>query len=170
MKTLLVKVLPHILASVICLVVFTATPIILYCALVVIGIILYGDMGGPLNFIIVPVFSVVLAIITTFAVLLPITATLQWFSSRLKFSRWIPLFGIFPASFIIFAVVAFTVFKPENVSSTLIFLLIWCFVGSVCFALYWIPLNLAETILHWLLQVASRISASGNHVAKPKAV
>lgn len=170
MKSLLVKVLPHILASIICLVIFTATPIVLYGLLVVIGIIFYGDMGGPLNFIIVPVFSVALAIVTTFVILLPITATLQWLSSRLKFSRWIPLLAIFPASFIVFVVIAFTVFKPEDMSSTLAFLLIWCFIGSVCFALYWIPLNLAENILQRLSQVASRFSAVDDHVSKPKAV
>jgi hypothetical protein len=170
MKTLLVKVLPHILASVICLVIFTATPIILYGALVVIGIIFYGDMGGLLNFILIPMFSVVLAIITTFVILLPIAATLQWLSPRLKLSRWIPLFGIFPASFIIFVAVAFIAFKPENTSGALIFLLIWCLVGSACFALYWIPLNFAETILCRLSQIASRFSASNDHVSKPKAV
>jgi hypothetical protein len=129
MKTLLFKVLPHVLASVICLVVFTGAPILLYGVLVVVGIFLSGDPGGPLNFIIIPVFSVLLAVVTTFILLLPITATLQWLSRRLKFSRWIPLFGIFPASFLVFITVAFTASKPQNVGGTIIFLLIWCLIG-----------------------------------------
>ena len=170
MKSLWGKVLPHILASLICLVIFTATPIILYGILVVIGIIFYGDMGGPLNFIIVPVFSVVLAIVTTFVILLPLTATLQWLSTRLKFSRWVPLCGIFPTSFIVFVTVAFTAFKPENINGTLIFLFLWCLIGSVCFALYWVALNLAETILDRLSQVASRFFVRDHPASKPKAV
>lgn len=164
------KILPHILASVICLVIFTATPIILYGVLVVIGIIFYGDIGGPLNFVIVPVFSVILAIITTFVILLPITATLQWLSLRLKLSRWIPLLGVFPGSLIVFTTVAFTAFKPENINGTLVFLLIWCLIGSVCFAVYWIPLNLAETILDRLSQVLSRFFVRDNRVSIPKEI
>jgi hypothetical protein len=156
MKTILVGLLPHVLASVICVVIFTATPIVLYGLIVVISMIANGDMGGPLNFIIVPVFSVILALFTTFILLLPITATLQWISSRLKFSRWIPLIGIFPASFAVFSVVTFTIFKPENVNLTLMLLLVWCVIGSICFALYWIPLNIAETLLNWPFKLRRR--------------
>lgn len=156
MKTILVGLLPHVLASVICVVIFTATPIVLYGLIVVISMIANGDMGGPLNFIIVPVFSVILALFTTFILLLPITATLQWISSHLKFSRWIPLIGIFPASFAVFSVVTFTIFKPENVNLTLMLLLVWCVIGSICFALYWIPLNIAETLLNWPFKLRRR--------------
>ena len=158
MKTILVGFLPHLLASMICVVVFTASPIVLYGLIVLISMIENGDMGGPLNFIIVPVFSIILALFTTFILLLPITATLQWISSRLKFSRWIPLVGIFPASFAVFSVVIFTVFKPENVNLTLALLLVWCVIGSICFALYWIPLNIAETILNGPFKIRKRFS------------
>jgi hypothetical protein len=147
MKSIATNVLPHLLASAICLVVFTATPIILYGILVVIGLALYGDPGGPLNFIIIPLFSVILALVTTFVLLLPITAVLQWLSNRLKFSKWIPLLGIFPTSLVVFIIAAFTAFKPKDVGGTLIFLIIWCLIGSICFAFYWIPLNFADTIL-----------------------
>jgi hypothetical protein len=140
-------VIPHLLASAICLVIFTAAPIILYGILVVIGLALYGDPGGPLNFIIVPLFSVILALVATFVLLLPITAILQWLSNRLKFSKWIPLLGILPASLVVFITVAFTFFKPKDVGETLIFLVVWCLIGSICFAFYWIPLNFADAIL-----------------------
>lgn len=147
MKALVVKLLPHILASVICLVIFTATPIILYGILVIVGLIFYGDPGGPLNFILVPLLSVALALVTTFVILLPLTAILQWLSSRFRFSKWIPLLGIFPASFLVFTIVAFTLVRPDNPTGTLIFLVVWCLIGSACFAFYWIPLNISETIL-----------------------
>jgi hypothetical protein len=65
----------------------------------------------------------------------------------LKFSRWIPLLGIFPISFMTFSIVAFTKFKPENVNLTLIILMAWCLIGTICFSLYWIPLNIAENLL-----------------------
>jgi hypothetical protein len=147
---LIVGLLSHLIASAICLVVFTAVPIVLYGILVLIGIAFYDDMGGPLNFVIVPVLSVALALFTTFILLLPITALLQWGVARRKLPRWVPLAAIFPVSFVIFTLVSLIVLKPENLTGALVVPAIWCLIGSVCFAFYWIPLNLSELTLSWL--------------------
>jgi hypothetical protein len=162
LKSITFGILSHIVASVICLIIFTATPVILYGVIVVISAITNGDVGGLLNFILIPMFSVLLAIITTFVILLPITAVLQWLSSLMKLSKWIPLLGIFPVSLAVFTLVAFTVFKSENVSLTLLLLIIWCLIGSICFALYWIPLNLATNILYWLASIFGRFLPKKN--------
>ena len=143
---IIIGLLSHAIASVICLVVFTAVPVVLYGILVVIGIAFYDDMGGPLNFVIVPLLSVALALFTTFALLLPITAVLQWAVARRKLPRWIPLAAILPVSFVIFTVVSLIVLKPENLTGALVVPAIWCLIGSICFAFYWIPLNLFFSI------------------------
>jgi hypothetical protein len=146
----LFAILSHIVASAICLVVLSATPIVMYGVMAITGLMIDGDMGGPLNILIVPIFSILLALFTTLVILLPITAGLQWLSARFRFSRWIPLLAIFPTTFAGSALIAFAAFKLGNASETLRIMLFWSLIGSGCFALYWITLNLIEMVLNWL--------------------
>ncbi len=158
MKTLLVRFLSHSAASIICFAVFAFTPMALYGVAVIAGILYNGDPGGWLNFFIVPVFSVGLSLVTTFLILLPITLVLEWLSSRFRLSRWLPLLAVFPVSVVVLTAVIWLAFKPTDMRLTLALLIAWCFVGSICFALYWTILSIGELILNSLGRLVLRLT------------
>jgi hypothetical protein len=146
--------LAHGTAIAICLVIFSAAPILLYGLTVMLGVIFNGDPGGLLNFVLVPAFSVGLALVTVFAILLPLTVLTQWVCRRFAIPFWVPLAGIFPASTLIFLGLAFL--RNPSIEPGLLAALValWCLIGSVCFALYWIPLQLVDGIARRFLRIA----------------
>lgn len=84
----------HTLASAVCIAGFTAFCTLAYYTLVFISVLFTGDMGGPLNFIIIPLLALVFILAGTVLVLFPVTVLSDWLCRsqlRLRFLFQIPI-------------------------------------------------------------------------------
>jgi hypothetical protein len=92
----------HILAG-ICSTAFIAIlPIVVYGILVVMGVILFGDVGGPLNFILIPILSLALGVVLSGFVYAPLCLLLAFLRRRWHISPWLPPSVCLLASFLLF--------------------------------------------------------------------
>lgn len=71
-------------------------PTVLYFLLVITSILTSGDMGGPLNFVIVPAGSAVAGIVLTMLFYLPAGLVVDWWTRRQAVPRWLPFAGLAP--------------------------------------------------------------------------
>lgn len=63
----------HSIAIILSVAVFTVTCCVLYICLMILGILFHGDMGGPLNLVIVPIGSFLISLIYSAGILMPST-------------------------------------------------------------------------------------------------
>ena len=101
----------------------TAVPVVFYGA----AIIATGDLGGPLNFILIPMLSIIFGFAVSFAAFFPLSLLAVRFGLR----RWQQVTGILSGLSLV-AVIAmwvhFGIVKPERDR------VVWLFVGShLCF-------------------------------------
>ena len=155
MKALTVDLTSHLIAAIISVVALTLGPILAYLALVVVGLVVQGDPGGILNFVLVPVGSLLLAIAISALILLPLTTLIQVACDKLRLSPWVPLILMFPASFLVFGGVGWNWLQPPDTGLFWSIITVWCFLGTVSFAVYWIPLIASRAAVGTALDVGT---------------
>lgn len=151
----------HFLAAICSTISIAAILIISYGLLVIVGVIFYGDMGGPLNFILVPLLSFVLGFLMTFVVYLPMSLCFEFWRKHSRLSIWLP------------PLIAFAVLFLGLLAWFLYFLHSWVpFIAAAAlsafvsngFAVYWFISSLFDTIIslirRWSNQRAQPIAIS----------
>jgi len=112
------RINPHVLASICSTGFLTIVPIIFYGGMIISS----GDIGGPLNFIIIPMASAILGIIVSLVFFLPVSFLAKRFGLRL----WQRATGIL-ASLLLITVIAlwvhFGITKPQSHEAILAFLI-----------------------------------------------
>src|SRR5688572_1798801 len=81
------KLLAHSLAVLFSAAHLTTIPFLLYLA----GMVISNDVGGQLNIVIVPLFSLMVGVTTTFMVYLPIAILFSWLVAKTQLPFWAPL-------------------------------------------------------------------------------
>jgi hypothetical protein len=115
-------------------------PIITYAVLVVLGLIIYGDPGGPLNFVLVPLVAVVFALLATLLVILPISLLFGALRRRKLIAWWAPPFLFFWILMIPWAVTAIAAqgIPMEGRLLYLLFMAAWMALLTLPFTFYWV--------------------------------
>jgi hypothetical protein len=132
-----------------CAALMTLLPIGAYGLLLILGLIAFGDPGGWLNLILVPLISAAVALLGT-GLLCPLALLLQRLRMRRRFPAWLPLALAYPAAFTLlaFALLAGRArlpTAPELAGVALASLLLSCGFGA-----YWVPLLASEALLRRL--------------------
>ncbi len=84
------KAVKHLIAFVMTTIIFTSTSIVLYNLMALAGIGYSGAAGGPLNLILVPLFSFLIALIFAGLLCPALAALAEWSCLRWQISRWVP--------------------------------------------------------------------------------
>lgn len=103
------RVLRHILALVSSTALLAVVPVILYGALIVWS----GDIGGPLNLVIIPVASAIIGFTISLMVFLP----LSLLSERFDFRQWLRVIGFANGALVAVVVLGWIyigITKPES--------------------------------------------------------
>lgn len=137
----------HLLAAACSTVFVAAVPVIAYGVLVVVGIALYGDMGGPLNFIVVPILSVFLGVATTVLVYVPLCLGCEFWRRRSRVPVWLPPLLFFAGSLLVFSALFLGVPPPPWVHLGVATALGAFF--TVGFGIYWLVLSFSDRIAPW---------------------
>jgi hypothetical protein len=130
----------HAVAACATIVLLAAVPIIAYAMLVLLGVILYGDPGGPLNFVVVPLMAVAFALLATLLVILPISLLFGALRRRELIPWWAPPFLFFWILMIPCAVTAFVEpgLSMEGRFTYLLFMGAWMALFTLPFIFYWV--------------------------------
>jgi hypothetical protein len=144
----------HVLAAICSTVFVTAVPIIAYGILVIIGVTLYGDMGGPLNFIIVPILSFLLGAAITSLVYAPLSLIFEFAQKRSHIPTWVPPLLFFTASFLILLALFLREPPPPLVliAVTLGFALFF----TIGFCIYWLTTTFSDMSISFIRKMANK--------------
>jgi hypothetical protein len=129
--------LQHLVAAMVSFTLFVGGSIFL----VILGMIIDNDSGGPMFF---PIF-VLLALFgaaCAFVVLVGVAAVLQYIRRWLRFSWWVPVVLVFPLAFAVF-----TLLGTAGSSRPDRWLLAASGIVSVAFSVYWLALCSAGGLL-----------------------
>jgi hypothetical protein len=137
----------HLFAAACSAVFVAAGPVIAYGVLVVVGVAFYGDMGGPLNFIIVPVLSVFLGVATTLLVYVPLCLGFEFWRRRSRMPVWLPPLPFFAGCLLFFSALFLRVPPPPFVHMGVAFALAAFF--TVGFSIYWLVSSFSDMIVSW---------------------
>ena len=108
----------HVFASISSTGFLTIVPVILYSALIISS----GDIGGPLNLIIIPMASVIIGIVVSLAVFLPVSFLADCIGLR----RWQQVTGILTALLLVGVIalwIHFGITKPQSHRVVLLFII-----------------------------------------------
>jgi hypothetical protein len=130
--------LKHLVAAVVSFAVFVGASILL----VILGMIIGNDPGGPMFFPIFVLFALFGAACAC-AVLFGVAALLQFIRRWLRFSWWVPVVLVFPLSFAVLALLGTAgSTRPDR------WLLAASGIVSIAFSIYWGALCAAGGILN----------------------
>lgn len=135
----------HFLAAACSAVFVTAVPIVVYGVLVIVGVAFYGDMGGPLNFIIVPVLSVFLGVATTLLVYVPLCLGFEFWRRRSRLPIWLPPLLFFAGSLLFFSALFLRVPPPPFIHVGVAIAFAGFF--TVGFCIYWFISSFSDIIV-----------------------
>ena len=79
------KVFRHLFAILACAVFLGLLPLVLYCSLVIPRAVSAADLGGPLNFVIIPIAGTLFGAVISVVIFLP----LSLLAERFGFRRWL---------------------------------------------------------------------------------
>jgi hypothetical protein len=134
----------HLFAALTSVAIATLVPIAAY----MLGILFTGQLGGPLNLILIPLITGALGLAVTLLAYVPISALLDFLASRRRLRRWTP-------AAVALALagglgIAFLVLRPDDLLGTYSFAQFLLFLScGLCigFALHWVALSLASFAL-----------------------
>jgi hypothetical protein len=139
-----------------CSAVFVAiVPMIVYGIMVIIGVAFFGDMGGPLNFIIVPVLSVLLGAATTIVVYAPLCFGFELWRRRSRLPVWLPPLLFFAGSMLFFSAVFLRVPPPPIVHMGVAFAFAGFFTLGFC--IYWFVSSFSGMVVSWFRNRPGRV-------------
>lgn len=144
----------HLLAAACSTVFVAAVPVIAYGVLVIVGIAFYGDMGGPLNFVIVPMLSVFLGLATTLLVYAPLCLGCEFWRRHSRVPVWLPPLPFFAGSLLFFSALFLQVPPPPLVHIAVATALSAFF--TVGFCIYWLVLSFSYMIESWFRKSPAR--------------
>jgi hypothetical protein len=145
----------HLVAMVCCITLLTLAPIVVYGLLMVVGLVVFGDAGGPLDIILVPLISFTFALLCVGS-LCPLALLLQWLRGRWRFPAWLPLAAAYPVAFALISAIMIVQQVRIRDGSDLAGMALTSLLVSCCFWTYWGPLTVSETILDLLRRPRAR--------------
>lgn len=146
----------HLVAAAASAVFVSAGPIVLYAILVVVGAVFYGDIGGPLNFIIVPVFSVLLGVGTTCLVYAPLCFGFEYWRKRSRLPVWLPPLLFFAASLLFFSMLFLWAPPPPLIHTGVAAAFAAFFTLGFC--IYWLLATFSDAIISFVRKQLHRPS------------
>jgi hypothetical protein len=96
------KVSRHVIAAIVCVAFFALAPLTLYGSWVIPRAVSAADLGGPLNFVIIPLAGALLGLAVSVVVFLP----LSLLAERFSFRRWWRIVALLTFSLTAIVVVA----------------------------------------------------------------
>lgn len=127
-----------------------------------VGILVAGDLGGPLNLVLIPLMTGILGMIVTSLVYVPLAIVVDRWSSKAHFEAWLPAATAAAACFAFVAVLVALNVTPASPTRNKVSVLMVAAAGlGVGFAFHWTVLILAGALLRRRGPGAIQTSRSG---------